>query len=157
MVWISFKRVIKAGSVNFYRNGFVSLSSVFIMTITLFVIGGVIFLSTTLSTSLEEIKSKVDVNVYFQTSASEEDITSLKSVLLKLPEVKDVEYISRAQALEDFKKRHEHDELTLQALDELPDNPLGAVLNIRAKEPSQYEGIANFLKSESVLSSGNPS
>ena len=90
MVWTSIKRVIKAGAVNFYRNGFVSLSSVFIMTITLFVIGGVIFLSATLSASLEEIKSKVDVNVYFQTSASEEEITALKGILLRLPEVKDV-------------------------------------------------------------------
>ncbi|HBV00988.1 MAG TPA: hypothetical protein DEF00_01160 [Candidatus Taylorbacteria bacterium] len=155
MVWTSIKRVIKAGAVNFYRNGFVSLSSVFIMTITLFVIGGVIFLSATLSASLEEIKSKVDVNVYFQTSASEEEITALKGILLRLPEVKDVEYISREQALENFKKRHENDELTLQALEELPDNPLGAVLNIRAKEPSEYEGIANFLKSENALSSGS--
>lgn len=157
MLWTSIKRVIKAGVVNFYRNGFVSLSSVFIMTVTLFVIGSVIFLSATLSASLEEIKSKVDVNVYFLTSAKEEEIIALEKVLRNLPEVKEVEYISRAQALEDFRKRHENDELTLQALDELPDNPLGAVLNIRAKEPSQYEGIANFLKSETVLSSGNTS
>lgn len=156
-MWTSIKRVIKAGAVNFYRNGFVSLSSVFIMTITLFVIGSVVFLSATLSASLEEIKSKVDVNVYFLTSASEEDITALKEVLLRLPEVKDVKYISRAEALENFKKRHENDELTLQALDELPDNPLGAVLNIRAKEPSEYEGIANFLKGESALSKNSNS
>ncbi len=157
MLWISLKRVIKAGAVNFYRNGFVSLSSVFIMTVTLFVIGSVIFLSATLRASLEEIKSKVDVNVYFLTSASEEEVTALAATLRNLPEVKEVEYISRAQALENFKKRHERDELTLQALAELPDNPLGAVLNIRAKEPSQYEGIANFLKSDNALSSKNAS
>ncbi len=154
MVWVSIKRVIKAGVVNFYRNGFVSLSSVLIMTVTLFVIGSVIFLSVTLTTSLDEIKSKVDVNVYFLTSAKEEEVQTLAKALRTLPEVKDVEYISREQALLDFKKRHENDELTLQALEELPDNPLGAVLNVRAKEPSQYEGIARFLKSDTALGSG---
>lgn len=157
MMWTSIKRVIKAGVVNFYRNGFVSFSSVFIMTATLFVLGSVLFLSAMLTASLEEIKSKVDVNVYFLTDANEEKITALAATLRRLPEVKEVEYISRQQALENFRKRHENDELTLQTLDELPDNPLGAVLNISAKEPSQYEGIANFLKGESALSSGSAS
>lgn len=153
-MWTSIKRVIKGGMMNFYRNGFVSLASVLIMTVTLFVIGSVMFLSATLTVSLEEIKSKVDVNVYFLTSAQEEEVKSLAQALRTLTEVKEVEYISREQALFDFKKRHENDELTLQALQELPDNPLGAVLNIRAKEPSQYEGIANFLKGDSALGSG---
>ncbi|MEK7087735.1 MAG: permease-like cell division protein FtsX [Patescibacteria group bacterium] len=157
MLWTSIKRVVKAGVLNFYRNGFVSLASVFIMTVTLFVVGSVIFLTALLGASLEEIKSKVDVNVYFLTQAGEEDILALAATLRNLPEVKEVEYISREQALENFRKRHENDELTLQALNELPDNPLGAVLNIRAKEPSQYEGIANFLKSENALSSGKTS
>ncbi|MDO8620130.1 MAG: permease-like cell division protein FtsX [bacterium] len=154
MLWTSIKRVIKGGVVNFYRNGFVSLASVLIMTVTLFVIGSVLFLSATLTASLDEIKSKVDVNVYFLTSAKEEDILALAEALRTLPEVKDVEYVSREQALTDFKKRHEHDELTLQALEELPDNPLGAVLNVKAKEPSQYEGIAGFLKGDNALGGG---
>src|SRR3989344_6909383 len=154
-MWTSIKRVIKAGLVNFYRDGFVSLASVLIMTVTLFVIGGVLFLSATLQASLEDLKSKVDVNVYFIASAKEVDILALAGSLRTLPEVRGVEYISRAEALQNFKKRHERDELTLQALQELPDNPLGAVLNVRAKEPSQYEGIANFLKSDSALSANS--
>ena len=139
MLWTSIKRVIKGGVVNFYRNGFVSLASVLIMSVTLFAVGSVIFLSATLNSSLEEIKSKVDVNVYFLTSASEEDVLALATALRTLPEVKDVEYVSRAQALENFKKRHENDELTLQALSELPDNPLLPTLGVKAKEISQKE------------------
>lgn len=155
MFWTNIKRVIRAGFVHFYRNGFVSLASVLVMTVTLLVIGGVVFLTATLTFALEELKSKVDVNVYFQTGASEEEILSLAKQLRALPEVKEVDYISREQALEHFRARHEGDELTLQALNELPDNPLGAVLTIRAKEPSQYEGIAAFLKGDSALSQGN--
>lgn len=152
MLWVSIKRVIKGGVVNFYRNGFVSLASVLIMTVTLFVIGSVLFLSATLHASLEELKSKVDINVYFQTGAEEADVLALANALRALPEVEEVEYISRTQVLEQFRARHQNDELTLQALNELPDNPLGAVLNIRAKEPSQYEGLATFLKDENALS-----
>ena len=104
MFWINIKRVVKAGFVSFWRNGFVSLASVLVMTVTLFVIGSVLFLLATLDASLNDLKSKVDINVYLVTSASEEDILSLQKSLQALPEVKDVEYISRAQALENFKK-----------------------------------------------------
>lgn len=148
MLWMNAKRVMRAGFMNFYRNGFVSLAAVLIMSVTLFAIGGVVFLSATLKGTLAAVKDKVDVNVYFQTKASEEDILALARSLRALPEVKEVQYISRGQALVDFKKRHENDELTLQALNELPENPLGAILNVRAREPSQYEGIAEFLKSD---------
>ena len=122
------------------------------MVITLSVIASVIFLGAILNTTLTELKNKVDVNVYFLTAAPESDILFLKEKLLTLPEVSNVEYLSREVALENFKKRHENDQITLQALEELGDNPLGAALNIKAKEPSEYQGIAEFLGQENILS-----
>lgn len=145
------KRVIKAGFVNFWRNGFVSLASVLVMTITLFVIGSIIFLGTFFNYTLSQIKDKVDINVYFVTSADPQDIMAIKKKLEALPEVAKISYTSREDALANFKKKHENDEQTLQALQELADNPLGASLNIKAKEPSQYEGIANYLQNKDVL------
>lgn len=148
MFWINTKRIIKSGFVYFWRNGFVSLSSVLIITLTLFSLGGIIFAGAVLNYSLEEVKSKVDVNVYFVPKAAEEDILALQNKLSSLPEVATVEYISSDEALAGFKERHANDEITLQALEELGENPLGAILNIRAKETSQYAGIASFLESE---------
>ncbi len=149
MFWTNTKRIIKSGFVYFWRNGFVSLSSVLIITLTLFSLGGIIFAGAVLNYSLEEVKSKVDVNVYFVPTANEDDVLALQNRLQSLPEVAMVEYISSEEALANFKERHVNDEITLQALEELGDNPLGAILNIRAKETSQYEGIAEFLDSES--------
>ncbi len=145
------KRIIKAGFINFWRNGFVSLASVLVMTITLFVIGSIIFLGTIFNYTFSQIKDKVDINVYFVTSANPQDIMTIKKNLEALPEVSKITYTSSEDALANFKKKHENDEQTLQALAELNDNPLGASLNIKAKEPSQYEGIANYLQSKDVL------
>ena len=146
------KRILKSGMFGFWRNGFVSLSSVLIMMVTLFVIGSIIFLGAILDSTLAEIRDKVDINVYFVTSAGEEDILTIKNALENLPEAKQVVYVSRDQALEEFREKHKDDQFTIQALEELDDNPLGAALNIKAKEPSQYEGIAKFLQSENILS-----
>ncbi len=147
------KRVIKSGFFNFWRSGYVSLASILVMVVTLSVIGSVMFIGAVLNVTMQELRNKVDVNVYFVTSAEEEDILALQKRIETLPEVSRVEYISREAALEAFRLRHENDQTTLQALEELGENPLGASLNIKAKEPSQYEGIANFLNEENILSS----
>lgn len=152
MFWTNTKRVIKSGFANFWRNGFISLSSILVMIITLFVIGSIIFVGATLKSSLAQLKSKVDINVYFVTGAKEEDVLIIKQSIEKLAEVSSVEYISREEVLENFKKKHENDELTLQALTELGDNPLGATLNVKANDPSQYVSIAQFLKGDSAMS-----
>ena len=156
-MWSKTKRIIQSGFVNFWRNGTVSLSSVLVMVIALFVVSSVLFVGALLTSTLNQIKDKVDVNVYFVTGAQESDVLSLQKTLQAMPEVQSVEYVSADQALQAFKDRHTNYQLTLQALSELDSNPLGAVLNIKAKDPSQYESIANFLDSKSLLSSdGSP-
>lgn len=157
MLWVSIKRIGKTGFINFWRNGFVSLASVSIMIVTLTVIGLIIFAGALFSASLMELQGKVDINVYFVTSAPESDIIGIKKDLEALPEVRTVEYLSREQVLDRFKARHENDQLTLQALEELGGNPLGATLNIHAKETSQYESIVKFLESKTTGASGSAS
>ncbi len=157
MLATNLKRVMRAGFFSFVRNGSVSLSSVFVMVVTLAVIGSVIFGSIILNATLNELKNKVDLNVYFVGEVPEQEIMEVKNALESLPEVREVNYTSQEQALIDFRKKHENDQFTLQALDELDQNPLGASLNVKTKEPSQYEGIAKFLESKNFLSSaGTP-
>jgi len=149
------KRTFRAGLTNFWRNGFVSLSSLVVMFITLFMISSLIFMGAILKFSLQEIKNKVDINVYFVADTQESDILSLKKSVEGISEVASVTYTSSDQALINFKERHKDDALTLQALDELGTNPLTASLSIKAKEPSQYESIAKFLGGEEPSSPSN--
>lgn len=144
----SIKRIVRSGFVGFWRNAFVSLSAIFVITITLTVVGSMILLGQLLDVTLSQIQEKVDINVYMVTDASEDQIFELKASLEALPDVEEVVYTSREASLEQFRERHSDDELTIQALEELGENPLGAALSIRAKETSQYESIAEFLEEE---------
>jgi cell division transport system permease protein len=150
------KRIFKAGILGFYRNKFVSLGTIFVMVITLSLIASIFFARNAINLTLSQLKSKVDVNVYFAVGAPEEKIKQVVVDVKTLPEVAEVGYTSREQALEDFKERHKNDELTMQALQELGENPLGAVLSIRAKETEHYESIANFLEGGSPYIAENP-
>src|SRR3989339_116176 len=151
MLWITIKRIIKAGFVNFWRNGSVSLSAVFVMVIALFMIGSTLLLTAFLGTALKDLTDKIDINIYVSATAPESSILDLQAKIEALPEVKAVTYISREQALETFRVRHENDHRIIQALDEVGSNPLTAVLTVKAKEPAQYEGIAKFLENKSAL------
>lgn len=146
MFSLNTKRILKAGGQNFSRNTFVSLSAVLIMTITLIVFSTILFLSALLNQSLVEIKKKVDINVYFLPAVAEESVFSVKTELEKLPEVEVVEYVSKEQVLENFKYRHRNESDILEALFELEENPLGAILNVKAKESEQYQQVATYLE-----------
>ena len=159
MMGTNIQRVAKQGFVTFWRNGIVSFTGVFVTTVTLFIIGSVIIANAFLGASLKELESKVDVNVYFITTAPEEDILLLKKRLEDLPEVASVEYVNRDEALARFVERNKGNALVLQSLEELGDNPLGALFNIKAKLPTQYASIVSYLnkQTENVLSAGNSS
>lgn len=146
--WLTTKRVARYGLIGFLRNGFVSLSAILIMTITLFVLAGLVIFGAGMRSVLTELTNKVDVTVYFTTVATDAQIQSLRQSLDALPEVASISYISRDEALVEFQTRHQNDQLTMQALEELGDNPLGASLEIRAKDPSQYEAIAKYLSTQ---------
>lgn len=153
-MFTSFRRIFSSGAKNFGRSGLVSFATVLIMTATLVIIGTLIFLSAILTNTLEAIENKVDVNVYFVTDAPESDIRSVESSLEQLPEVAGVTYTSREEALADFRTRHSEDDLTLAALDQLGENPLGASLAIKATDPSLYEGIVNYLSDDDNIPGG---
>lgn len=148
------KRILKSGWHNFIRSGFTSMASILIMTITLFVMISLVFVQASLNAALTDIKEKVDVTVYLVPGAEESSILKIKDSLTKLPEIKSVSYTSAADALSNFKDKHSNDYLTLQALEELNENPLGASLNIKANDPSQYESIAKYFENDNALSQG---
>ncbi|MBU2010497.1 ABC transporter permease, partial [Patescibacteria group bacterium] len=141
------------GVVSFIRNGMVSFSSVLVMVIALFMIGSTILLSVFLTSTLMDMQDKIDVNVYFSVDAPENDILSLKNDLELLPEIASIIFVSKDKALEEFKERHKNDALTIQALQELGENPLRARFNIKAVSPDQYSVIAKMLEEDTVLSS----
>lgn len=147
-LWLNTKRVARYGVAGFVRNGFVSLAAILIMTITLFVFAALLIGSAALTSTLNSLTQKVDVTVYFTTSATEQQMQDVQTAVLALPQVASTTYVTRDQALAQFQARHQNDQLTMQALQELGENPLGASLEIRAKDPSQYAAIANYLAAQ---------
>ncbi len=141
-------RVFKYGFLGFLRNGFVSLATVLVMTIALFMIASSMYADAALRSVLDTLKQQVDINIYFAPDIDEKDALQLKEELARMPEVAELKYSPKEEVLANFKARHAGDELTLQSLEELGENPFGATLAVRAKDPSQYESIVKYINSK---------
>ncbi len=148
---VLWKRVALAGLRGFYRNRTVSLSSIFILTITLSIITSFYLFRSVFDYTLNEVREKVDIRIYFKTDATDAQTAEVKAKLLGLTDVKSATFTTKEQALEEFRKKHEGDQLTLQALEELGTNPFGASLSVVAKDTSRYEAIAKQLDDTSGL------
>ncbi len=140
------KRIFNVGWTNFKRNSYLSLGTTGVMVLVLLLFSGLMSLNYLASRVVSGLEEKVDVSVYFKSDASEEEIAKIKSDLEALGTVKKVEYVSKGQALDEFKAKHAGDTLIQDSLAELGDNPLQASLNVKANDSSQYASIVSFLE-----------
>ena len=142
----SFKRVFNAGWTNFKRNSYLSLGTTGIMVLVLLLFSALMalnFLSLRIVASLQE---KVDVTAYFKSEATDEEIGAIKEALQGLGDVRTVEYVSKEDALDEFKAKHSGDVLIQESLAELDENPLQASINIEETDPSKYASIVSYLE-----------
>lgn len=136
-------RMIVFGLQNFWRNIWLSLVTVIIVVLNLFLMSTVMGLNVVGQQTLVAVKSKVNLSVYFKPSISEERVDEVRQELLDRPEVKSIRLVSRAEHLEQAKRQSK---LINSAVDVLGDNPLGAGLVISAKSLDGYGPIALAVK-----------
>jgi cell division transport system permease protein len=148
MILTTLKRITRTGFVSFWRNGFLTFAAIVVITLSLSALGGLVFASAFGQSLLSDVKDKVDINVYFSLAATEPDILALQKEVDNLPEVASTIYVSNDAALANFEAKWQNNALIMQGLKEVGDNPFPASLNIKAKDPSQYGNIANFLMSK---------
>jgi cell division transport system permease protein len=138
-------RLIKYSFQSFSRQPLLSSATMVVILLVLLVFQGIFIFGAIGDQALISIKEKIDISVFFQVDAPEDEILALKEEIEALPEVKEINYISREEALETFRERHRSDDTIQQALDELGDNPLSASLNIKTDETEQLPVVAAYL------------
>lgn len=148
MAFTTFKRILRSGFIGFKRNGWLSTATVMIVTIVLFILGSLVLIGALGSTILASLESKIDISVYFVPDADEPTVLAVKQEIEARPEIAEVSYVSKEQALQRFEDRHRDNVLIRDALAELEENPLVASLNVRAHDSAKYAAISEFLSSQ---------
>jgi len=146
----SLKRILKFSWVGFLRNKALVLEVIFVITISISLIT-CLFLSQGVSKFLiNYLQDKADISVYFKQNTSEQEIVKVEEALYQFSnEIQSVEYISQEKALQIFTEIHKNDPDSLEALEQVGDNPFLASLVIKAYDPIYYIQISNFLSQDS--------
>ena len=96
-------------------------------------------------TAISAIREKIDISLYLTANAKEDEILSLKAELSNLDQVKEIKYISRAEALDFFREKNKNNPEILQALREVGNNPLSPSLVIKPKDSEVGKSLINEL------------
>lgn len=147
-MWIKLFRTFKSGMKNLFRNGWLTVATVSIIAITLFIINiqaAVVFANYLL---LKDVQSRVNISVYFNEETTQVEIEEIRKEIESYQEVSVAEFVSQEQALKDFKNRNEkkNEEVIKEALEMLGYNPLRAALNVKAHNSDDYKKIDEKIK-----------
>jgi len=99
--------LIKEGFKGIFKHGFMSFASVTVILACLVVMGVFTMLGININGVISDLEAQNELVAFVDETYTAEEATALESVLLKVTNVSAVEYVSRAQAMTDFKADYE--------------------------------------------------
>lgn len=132
---------IKEVYTSFKRNIWMTLASIFTVVLSLFILGFFSIVILNLNKMADTLESQVQISVYLKDDLSQEEIDETKETLSKIEGLQDIKFITREEAMENFKERLGDQQFLLDALDDT--NPLPDSFSLTVTSPQQVKTIAD--------------
>ncbi len=145
-MFISTYRVTKFALQNFWRNFWLSVITITMLVLTLLTVNIIVVLNVVTDRAIQAVEDRVEISVYFHSSAPQRSVDNAVAYLRSLNQVRDVQTISADEALAQFSTRHQNDETIIKSLEEIGANPFGSSLIVKAHEVSDFEMILEALE-----------
>jgi cell division transport system permease protein len=151
-MFTNFKRILGFAINDFSRNKGISIATIFVLSITILLLSGLYFFHGAVNYFILHLQEKIDITAYFKADVAEQDILLVKEEIQKTSSfIKSVDYVSKEQALANFNQLYKDNDLLLNALEEVGDNPFLPALNITTDgDPNIYASIANMLQTSDI-------
>jgi cell division transport system permease protein len=143
---LSLYRIIKFSFQDIARHIWLTIVTITILLLALFSINMLVTVRLISDNAVTAIKEKIDISLYLKAETPEFEIMALKTQISASARVKNVNYISRQAALEDFREKYKNNQAVLAALKELGRNPLSPSLTIVPKNFDESNLLINELK-----------
>lgn len=147
MFFVTLARILKTSLTSLWRNRWLSLASTLIMVVTLLTISIFASLSVITNKMTENLEERIDMVAYLQDSVTEDQVSALKRVLLARPNVTEVVYVSKDEALSRWQERNKDNEQIKNVINQA-DNPLPRSLEIKTENPEDLDQVNSFLTSQ---------
>jgi cell division transport system permease protein len=140
-VGFSVKRALQG----LWRNRVMSLAAIVTMMLMLLLLSGLVIVLSGLQAGLTFVEQKVDVQAYLNDGVPQDRVQALITQVQALPEVAEVTYKSKDQALQEWQQQlAERGQQDLSAV--TGTNPIPASINVKLKTPGVYGQVVDVLK-----------
>lgn len=138
------KRLSRISLQNVGRNLLLSVATTVMMGLILFIFNVIMVLNTLTQSTLDDLAEKIDLIIYVNDVSSVYEVNNLVKEVEALPVVKEVEYTSSDQALEEFISLYpdKSDPFTVYGIE----NPLPANIRVVTETPDQHEMVLTYLE-----------
>ncbi len=145
-MFVSLKRTIKAGWINFRRNTSLSIVGVFVISLTILLTISIFAVRDFGQVIIDDVQDKMSISLYFKENVDEVTVLETKDAIDGLDDVTEIRYISQSQALEDFIQRYKDNPVIMAGVAEIGDSFLRPTLVIKSDTLEGYDNIVAFLE-----------
>ena len=139
-------RALDLSFANIWRNKFLTIATVLVMGILIFIFNIILGVNFVTKSALNELTQKVDIIVYLKDSTEYFQVQQMINDLKKLEGVTNITYRSKSDALQIVSKTHPKTAEFLQRYG--VDNPLPPSINITTETPELHTAVQQFLNQE---------
>jgi len=122
------------------RNWVMTIASILTVLVTMAILGLVLVTDRNLKEGTTSLKNRVEIEVFIKDSATDQQVDAMRQRIQALPQLKNVEFITKDQALEEFKKTLGPN--ASEVLNNLTVNPLPRSFRIFVNDPNQVDAVA---------------
>ena len=137
------------------RNATLAIAAIAVMVVTLTIVLFSLITSVTLNHTIAQIADKINISIYLNDNVTAEQRKDLTDHLRNLKQVKSVAYISKDQALAEYKAANANNKDLLQAINETG-NPLPASIQVDPVDPAHIDQIQSLLSKPSTQALEDP-
>src|SRR5581483_11416725 len=148
---ITLGRILRTGAINFLRNATLAAAAIAVMVVTLTTILFSIVTNATFNHTIGQIAGKIDISVYLNDNVTTEQRDALMGKLRSLSEVKGISYVSKDEALAQYKAENAGNKSLLRAINETGGNPLPASIEIDPSDPAKINQVKTVLDEPSTV------
>ena len=130
-----------------WRNSVMTFAATFTMILMLILLSALVIVINGVESGLEYIESRVEVRAELHDGALDERVDGLQARVLAMPEVAEITYTSKEEALAQFIADREEQGQDTSAFAGIQ-NPLYAYLTVRLVNPRETELVTETLRSE---------
>lgn len=150
MKFRTFKRHIREGFKNIYRNGWMTFASILAVTLTLVLVGAFLALILNLNQMANKLESDVEIKVLIERTADDEEIKELGQEIEKIDGIKSIVFSSKDEELKSLILDMGEEGKIWQQYEE-DENPLHHAFIVRGENPEETKIIASEIEKLDIV------